>query len=181
MVNKPDSIRGDMHSAMSKARFTGLPAIMMAVALVLTGCQSMSLGGNSKASADNKTQGGAPPQISGVALPEGYSLDADRTIILGEGDRWIGRLSYSINSSADAMFDFIRGEMANHGWREVAVVRAETSQLTFLSGDGDRVASVLITRSTLYGCRVDMTVSPSSSASGLSGGSAAPRTPVQRR
>src|SRR3546814_8366193 len=66
------------------------------------------------------------------------------------------------------------------GWKEVAVVRAETSQLTFVSGDGDRVASILITRSTLYGCKIDMTVSPSSAASGLSGG-AAPRTPVQRR
>lgn len=153
---------------------------MLMTALALAGCQSMSLGGNSKTSADNKVQGGPPPQISGVALPEGYSLDADRTIILGEGDRWIGRLSYSINSSADAMFDFIRGEMANHGWKEVAVVRAETSQLTFLSADGDRVASILITRSTLYGSKVDMTVSPSSSASGLSGGGAS-RTPVQRR
>src|SRR3546814_5242445 len=89
----------------------------------------MRLGGSS-ANADKNARGGPTPQISGVALPEGYSLDSNRTIILGEGDRWIGRLSYSINSSADAMFDFVRGEMANHGWKEVAVVRAETSQLT---------------------------------------------------
>jgi hypothetical protein len=59
------------------------------------------------------------------------------------------------------MFDFVRREMANYGWTEVAVVRAETSQLTFLSSAGDRVASVLITRSTLYGSKVDMTVAPS--------------------
>src|SRR3546814_14615117 len=98
----------------------------------------MSLGGSGKTSADDKTQGGAPPQISGVALPEGYSLDSNRTIILGEGDRWIGRLSYRINSSADAMFDFIRGEMAKHGWKAVAVVRAETNQLPFGTGHGPR-------------------------------------------
>ncbi len=136
----------------------------------------MNIGG-STSKADGKSSGGPPPQISGIALPEGYSLDADRTIILGEGDRWIGRLSYSINSSADAMFDFIRAQMANHGWKEVAVVRAETSQLTYLSGDADRVASILISRSTLYGSKVDMTVSPSSGSGTISSG----RAPVQRR
>jgi len=158
------------------ARFWTLPILMLLAGVPLAGCNSMSLGG-STSSADGKSGGGPPPQISGIALPEGYSLNSDRTIILGEGDRWIGRLSYSINSSADAMFDFIRGEMANHGWKEVAVVRAETSQLTYLSGDGDRVASILITRSTLYGSRIDMTVSPSSGSGSISSG----RTPVQRR
>ena len=109
-------------------------------------------------------------------MPEGYSLDSNRTIVLGEGDRWIGRLSYSVNSSSDAMFDFVRREMANYGWTEVAVVRAETSQLTFLSSGGDRVASVLITRSTLYGSKVDMTVAPSTGSTvGTQPRQAAPR------
>lgn len=135
---------------------------MLAVALLgVAGCSSVWDSSASKTSDNTKTGSGPPTQIAGVALPEGYSLDSNRTIVLGEGDRWIGRLSYSVNSSADAMFDFVRREMANYGWTEVAVVRAETSQLTFLSSGGDRVASVLITRSTLYGSKVDMTVAPS--------------------
>ncbi|MFN4163980.1 MAG: hypothetical protein ACK4FJ_17435 [Ferrovibrio sp.] len=161
---------------MSKAQFSRIPVVVMVAVLALAGCNSMNIGG-STANAGSSGSGGPPPQISGIALPEGYSLDADRTIILGEGDRWIGRLSYSINTSADAMFDFIRSQMANHGWKEVAVVRAETSQLTYLSGDADRVASILITRSTLYGSKVDMTVSPSSGSGSISSG----RAPVQRR
>lgn len=137
-------------------------AFVLAVALAsLTACSSVWDSSASKTSDNSKTGSGPPTQIAGVALPEGYSLDSNRTIVLGEGDRWIGRLSYSVNSSADAMFDFVRREMANYGWTEVAVVRAETSQLTFLSSGGDRVASVLITRSTLYGSKVDMTVAPS--------------------
>ncbi|WP_374466868.1 hypothetical protein [Ferrovibrio sp.] len=134
--------------------------LILAASVLLAGCQSMGMGGGSGAN-DPGGKGGPPPQISGVALPDGYSLDANRTIILGEGDRWIGRLSYSVSSSADDMFDFIRREMLNHGWSEVAVVRAETSLLTYLSGGGDRVASILIQRSTLYGSKIDMTVSPS--------------------
>lgn len=137
--------------------------LTLAICVALAGCQSMGIGGAGAGAGggnDPGARGGPPPQISGVALPDGYSLDANRTIILGEGDRWIGRLSYSVNSSADDMFDFVRREMINHGWSEVAVVRAETSLLTYLSGGGDRVASILIQRSTLYGSKVDMTVSP---------------------
>src|SRR5690606_10836785 len=138
--------------------------VFVLTGILLAGCQSMNLSPGGGATTDNDSRGGPPPQISGVALPEGYSLDTNRTIILGEGDRWIGRLSYSVNSSADAMFDFVRREMINHGWAEVAVVRAETSQLTYLSGGGDRVASILISRSTIYGSKVDMTVSPAAGA-----------------
>lgn len=140
-------------------------AFALAAALVgVAGCSSV-LNSSARQSADGGRAGSGPTtQIAGIALPEGYSLNSDRTIVLGEGDRWIGRLSYSVNSTADAMFDFVRREMANYGWTEVAVVRAETSQLTFLSAAGDRVASVLIVRSTLYGSRVDMTVAPSTGA-----------------
>ncbi len=159
---------------MRDARRRGRLLAVMVIGLALAGCNSMNLG-TGGANADKNARGGPTPQISGVALPEGYSLDADRTIILGEGDRWIGRLSYSINISADAMFDFIRGEMTNQNWKEVAVVRAETSHLTYLSGDGDRVASILIARNTLYGAKVDMTVSPAA------GGLAPPSRPAPRR
>lgn len=145
------------------ARHWGKVGFVLA-SILLGGCQSMSLAPSGGGNTDKETRGGPPPQISGVALPEGYSLDVNRTIILGEGDRWIGRLSYSVNSSSDTMFDFIRREMTNHGWAEVAVVRAETSQLTYLSGGGDRVASILIARSTIYGSKIDMTISPAAGA-----------------
>ena len=147
------------------ARALALVAILASVA----GCSSVWNSSANPSSDSNKAGSGPPTQIAGVALPEGYSLDSNRTIVLGEGDRWIGRLSYSIGSSADSMFDFIRREMANYGWTEVAVVRAETSQLTFLSQGGDRVASILITRSTLYGSKIDMTVAPSTGSTITSG------------
>jgi len=154
-----------------------LAVCMLAVAaLLLAGCQGRSLTGGSTTAADTSTRSG-PPQVAGIALPDGYSLDTGRTIILGEGDRWIGRLSYSINSSANDMFDFVRREMLNYGWSEIAVVRSEISQLTYMSSAGDRVASVLITPSSLYGSKVDMTVSPA--AGGASNAVRAP-TPSRR-
>lgn len=128
-------------------------------ALALSGCQGMQLSGSSTKNTEASART-APPQISGIALPEGYSLDTNRTIILGEGERWIGRLSYSINSSANDMFDFVRREMNNYGWVEVSVVRSEISQLTYMSSGGDRVASILISAASLYGSKVELTVSP---------------------
>lgn len=172
MVNRktPDSMEdGDMPTM----RFLAFAYSMILVA-GLSGCGGMQLSGASQqAESGNRA---APPQISGIALPDGYSLDANRTIILGEGDRWIGRLSYSVNSNADQMFDFVRREMLNYGWTEVAVVRSEVSQLTYLSQAGDRVASVLIQRSTIYGSKVDMTVSPATGS-----GIAPPRAGNSRR
>lgn len=155
------------------ARVLVLAAVIGSVA----GCSSVWNSSAGQSGDSNKAGSGPPTQIAGVALPDGYSLDSNRTIILGEGDRWIGRLSYSIGSSADQMFDFIRREMGNYGWTEVAVVRAEASQLTFLSQGGDRVASVLITRSTLYGSKIDMTVAPSTGSTVTSAPRAAGNRP----
>ncbi len=140
-------------------RPASLVAVFAFAAFALAGCQGAQLGGGNTKAPDNSSRA-APPQISGIALPEGYSLDTNRTIILGEGDRWIGRLSYSINSTANDMFDFIRREMLNHGWVEVSVVRSEISHLTYMSAAGDRVASILVSAASLYGSKVELTVSP---------------------
>jgi hypothetical protein len=165
-----------MFAGLKHGRFTRALALV-AVLGSLGACSAWNSSASGSSSDAGKPGSGPPTQIAGVALPDGYSLDSNRTIILGEGDRWIGRLSYSVNSSADAMFDFIRREMANYGWTEVAVVRAEASQLTYLSQGGDRVASILISRSTLYGSRVDMTVAPSTGSTVTSAPRAAGNRP----
>lgn len=149
-----------MHASLKSSLLVRM-AVLVLLGGALAGCSSIWNSTGSTTADSPKPGSGPQTQISGVALPEGYSLDSNRTIILGEGDRWIGRLSYSVNSSADAMFDFIRREMGNYGWTEVAVIRAEASQMTYLSTAGDRVAQILITRSTLYGSKIDMTVAPS--------------------
>ncbi len=149
-----------------KTRAMGFATLIVA-GLIVAGCSNTQFGSGGGTTRTDNTSRAAPPQISGIALPDGYNLDSNRTIILGEGERWIGRLSYSINSSADDMFDFIRREMINHGWTEVAVVRSEISQLTYLSGQGDRVASILINKQSLYGSKIDMTVSPAAGGGGI--------------
>jgi hypothetical protein len=114
-----------------------------------------------------------PQQITGIALPEGYSINRGETIVLGEGDRWTGRLVYEINSSAGDMFDFVRRQMPVFGWSEVSVVRAHTSTLTFSSPGTGRVATVNITPRQLppWGSVVSTVVSP------IGGAAPAPAAP----
>lgn len=108
--------------------------------------------------------GDAPhaPPYAGVALPDGYSIDGGETVVLGEGDRWTGRLVYTIGSSATDMFDFYRRQMPQLGWTEVSLVRADTSVLTFSSLATNRIANVNIRsrRFPPWGSTVSVVIAP---------------------
>jgi hypothetical protein len=98
--------------------------------------------------------------VSGTALPAGYHIDPGRSLILGEGDNWTGRLSYTATGTADEVFDFLRREMPNFGWQEINSVRSDISFLTFASPATSRIATLQIDRGTVLGStRVDMIVS----------------------
>ena len=142
-------------------------AVLAGIAVLAAGCASDSGGGPP-----------AVPQITGIALPQGYSIDSGKTILLGEGERWTGRLNFTINSSAGDMFDFYRRQMPGFGWSEIAVVRAETSVLTFSHSGSNRVATVQITARTLWGSIVEMVVSPAGGRSDQA--PASPASPSRR-
>jgi hypothetical protein len=110
--------------------------------------------------------GPPPPVVSGVALPEGYRLDLDRTLIVGEGPRWTGRLSYGINSSTEDMFDFVRRQMVAQGWSEVSVMRGRMSTLSFQHQGTQRAATVQVSPRPLWGSFVDIVVAPMSDTAG---------------
>jgi hypothetical protein len=134
---------------------------ILAVGLtLLAGC-----GGGEKAPAATATGSTAPgtaPMVAGTALPSGYKIDPDRTLILGTDDRWTGRLSYTTSTNADDTFDFLRREMPNFGWSEMTAMRSDTSLLTFMSESTGRVATIYIARGSMLGggVHVDMVVSP---------------------
>ena len=105
------------------------------------------------------TTGDMAPIVAGTALPAGYKVDLDRTIILGAPDKWTGRLSYTTSTGADEVFDFLHKEMANFGWTEATAMRSYLSLLTFTSAATNRTATVSIARGSILGStRVDMVV-----------------------
>ena len=100
------------------------------------------------------------PITAGTAMPAGYKIDAERTIIFGTDDRWTGRLSYTTSTSADEAFDFLHKEMPNFGWAEVTAMRSDPSVMTYSSASTSRTAIITIARApTLGSTRVEMVVS----------------------
>lgn len=101
------------------------------------------------------------PIAAGTALPAGYKVDSDRTIIFGSNEAWTGRLSYTTGTNADEVFDFLHKEMPNFGWREATAMRSDPSLLTFNNDATNRTATITILRGSVIGStRVDMVVSP---------------------
>ena len=104
---------------------------------------------------------------AGVALPAGYKVDADRTLIFGTDEHWTGRVAYTTKSSADDVFDFLHKEMPNFGWTELTSMRSDVSLLTFTSEETSRVAVVRIGRGSMLGSTaVDLVVSPRENGAG---------------
>lgn len=133
-----------------------------ALLLLAGACNSVNLG-----TSDGDAAGdGVVPVVAGIALPQGYSVDRGRSLVLGEGENWTGRLAYTINSKPDDMVTFFRRQMPGFGWEEVSVVHAEQSVLTFVSPRTQRATTITIEGRTLWGSRVDMVVSPSRGGTG---------------
>ena len=96
--------------------------------------------------------------ITDVPIPAGARLDTDRSLVLGGGNHWTGRLVISISDSAAEAFSRYAGEMPRFGWTHITSVQAEVSILTF--SREARVATIQIEGKTLGGSTVTMVISP---------------------
>ena len=146
---------------------------VIGVALALGACakqDSVTAAGGTPTGSD----GFNLPQITGgTALPAGYKIDTDRTMVFGTDERWTGRLSYSTKTNADEVFAFLHREMPNFGWAEMSSMRSDNSVMVFSSENTGRMATLTIRRGSVVGStQVDMVVSPRENAKG----NAAPAT-----
>lgn len=136
-----------------------LAAAFIAVASV-AGCKNST--SVSSTTPEAKQSGVVTPsgfgQFNDIPIPDGSTMDMDRTLILGAQERWIGRLSLATSQTPPAVFDLFQSQMPRFGWSEVSAVRSETSVLTF--SQGERVATIQIARTTFGGSNVDITMSP---------------------
>lgn len=112
-------------------------------------------------------------QFTDLPLPNGNSIDMDRTLVLGGEGNWTGRLSITVNARVGEMYDFFRREMPKYGWTELTSARSATSLLTFQRDN--RIATVLIAPSRLIGSAIDITMAPKGQPA------AEPMAPTPRR
>ena len=77
-----------------------------------------------------------------IPFPDKSYLSLEDSKTMGNGDNWTGSVCFTTNFNAGRVFDFFVAEMPKKGWVEIAVVRAEISQMTYVK-DG-RAAQILI-------------------------------------
>jgi hypothetical protein len=101
---------------------------------------------------------GAPASIDGeqpqqgfvvftdIPMPADASVELDRTIVLGTGEDWMGRVTIRAKTDLVSVFDFYREQMPQFGWNELTVLRSATSVLTYTRGG--RIATIQIESGT---------------------------------
>jgi hypothetical protein len=104
-------------------------------------------------------------------------MDSDRTLILGPRETWIGRLVFTSAAAPNDLFEFYNRELPRFGWSGITAVRAATSVLSF--SRNERIATVQISRTTLGGSEVLVTISPRGAMDNSTGGYTPPVTRSQ--
>ena len=138
----------------------GFPALALASALVLSACGfSTPLTPSSKAPESNMpVDQNQAPQFTDIPIPNGARMDLDRSLVLGPRECWLGRLAFTSSASPNDIFEFYAREMPRFTWTGITAVRAGTSVLSY-SRD-ERVTTIQISRTTLGGSEVLVTISP---------------------
>ncbi len=137
------------------------PALLIVFMVVLAACtQSEALQPTTSASDGETSQSFA--LLTDIPIPPGANLDVEKSIVLGDLDRWTGRVILEVDQSATKAFGLYQTEMPNFGWQPIMSVQAGVSVLTFTRGE--RAATIQIENRTLRGSTVSITVAPRQSA-----------------
>ena len=131
---------------------------VVATALALAACAGNPMPPSSRADAPGIATDAGFGRFTDIPVPKGAEMDADRSLVLGAREAWVGRLVMKVSDRTGAMYDFYARQMPGFGWQPITSVRSEVSVLTFTRGD--RVATVQLLSRTLFGSEVRLTVSP---------------------
>jgi len=148
-------------------------AALVLTTLALGGCGSV-MEGNAKGDGTGVSSPSFA-QFTDVPVPAGARMDVNQTLLLGNGESWIGRLVFSSWSSHTSMYDFYKSEMPGFGWTEITSVRASISVQTWQRDS--RICTIQID-DELIGSGVILTMAPSGTGGASGGGSYAPPAPA---
>lgn len=133
-----------------------VPVLLVASAFFLGGCAANPTVGSGASAQKPAPETPNVLQVSDISIPPASKLDPENSLIIGTGDRWVGRLVLKTEQTPVQAFNHIYGGMPSHGWSLVTAVQAKVSNMTYLRGE--RVASIQI-ESAMGGSQVSITVS----------------------
>lgn len=110
--------------------------------------------------------------LTDIPIPPDSTLNVERSLVLGDLDRWTGRIVLNVGQDATPTFALYQSQMPNFGWEPIMSVQAEISVLSFTRGE--RAATVQIEGRTLGGSIATITVAPRQSGSTVGAVNAGP-------
>lgn len=138
----------------------GLTSLVVVIAA--GGCASDKTFVNANANAQDRktaaTETQAALQISDISIPPGAKFDAEKSLVIGAGERWLGRLVIKTDISSVQAYNHIFNGMPAIGWNLIATIQSNVSQLTYLRGE--RVVIVQIESSWTGGTTITISASP---------------------
>ncbi len=147
--------------------------VLVVAALGLSACANGSKGG----AAATPTPSFA--QFSDIPVPPKATMDVERSLLLGHGETWTGRLIYSSWSQNESqLYDLYHDDMPKFGWQEITSVRAAISIQTWQRGS--RVCTIQF-KDDAIGGEVILTMTPMGGGGGAmpaGGGYDAPAAPA---
>lgn len=129
---------------------------------VLLGFSVVALGGCGSSTSLPQTQAGDPQQqpdfslLTDIPVPSGATMDNERSLILGDKDRWTGRVVMKLWKSAPDANVFYQAQMPAFGWEPIMAATSGISVMAYVRGD--RAATVQIESSTMWGSTVSIIV-----------------------
>jgi len=147
------------------------PILLLALMMVLTACSHSEALQPTTSASDSET-GRNFALLTDIPIPPGAGLDVEKSLVLGDLDRWTGRIILDVDQSSTKAFALYQTEMPNFGWQPVMSVQAGVSVFTFVRGE--RAATIQIENRTLRGSTVSITVAPRQTTPVPGAGSPAP-------
>jgi hypothetical protein len=136
-------------------------AAALIVAISISGCMAISPGADTASLGAPGSSGQIADKIvylQDFPIPTGVKWNNDRTLILGEGKTWTGRLAFNTGLSEADTFQFFQEQMTKLGWQPVSLIRSKNSVLTFIREN--RAATIEFTSQFSSGTAVSITLTP---------------------
>jgi hypothetical protein len=128
-----------------------------------TGRKATPISGTERAQGEARSNGFA--QFDDIPIPVNAEMDLGQTLVLGDNEGWIGRLTLDIGHGMTDMYAFYEQEMPQFGWEQITTVRARISTMTYQRGP--RIATITLQPTLTKGTLVDFTVAPAQTRTGM--------------
>lgn len=93
-----------------------------------------------------------------MPIPATATVRPQETLVMGTGNRWMGRISLSVPGDSQVVYAYFRDGLPSAGWTLTSSSYSKLSFLTF--SKAERVATIQIQSASFGGNEVTITVTP---------------------